>query len=316
MLNPRKEGSVQGTAQTEAKPGFRPSTSELRGKSVAKLPSKTTSLFTDLTGILKKNEGPSGLHSFCPTANLLRPSRFSRVKVDGATNAGLAPASKPTLNQGPSVMKPPQIANKDSKQSDGQMLAGSPKETQPLQIKTIASQHSAFQSYSKPGRNAEDASKPLEDQKFKPISIQIQQPPLADRSSELPKESSILSATPSVEHDGSKRSLQQLEIHDLQLLLRDYSSSLGPSHLKPSQSNENKMLGKRKRKTERELCILRTELSINVMWTRESIKKLRAKYSADFSMNEQQIYKWWWDQTRKKSKYGEAVHDDDQLFSF
>ena len=121
-----------------------------------------------------------------------------------------------------------------------------------------------------------------------------------------------MSATPSTEHDGSKQSLQQLEIHDLQLLLRDYSSSLGPTHLKKDpQSNENKMLGKRKRKTERELCILRTELRKNVMWTRESIKKLREKYSADFSMNEQQIYKWWWDQTRKKSKYGVPGADED-----
>lgn len=58
---------------------------------------------------------------------------------------------------------------------------------------------------------------------------------------------------------------------------------------------------KRKRKTERELTILRQELNRNLMWTRESIKKLRARYSGDFSMSEQQIYKWWWDQTRKNS---------------
>ena len=38
------------------------------------------------------------------------------------------------------------------------------------------------------------------------------------------------------------------------------------------------------------------------MWTRESIKIMRAQYSEDFSMTEQQIYKWWWDQTRKRSK--------------
>lgn len=38
------------------------------------------------------------------------------------------------------------------------------------------------------------------------------------------------------------------------------------------------------------------------MWTRESIKVMRANYADEFSMSEQQIYKWWWDQTRKRSK--------------
>jgi hypothetical protein len=38
------------------------------------------------------------------------------------------------------------------------------------------------------------------------------------------------------------------------------------------------------------------------MWTRDSIKVMRAKYECDFEMSEQQIYKWWWDQTRKRSK--------------
>jgi hypothetical protein len=38
------------------------------------------------------------------------------------------------------------------------------------------------------------------------------------------------------------------------------------------------------------------------MWTRESIKEMRAKFESEFSMSEQQIYKWWWDQTRKRVK--------------
>lgn len=59
---------------------------------------------------------------------------------------------------------------------------------------------------------------------------------------------------------------------------------------------------KRKRKTERELRILRQELRKNLMWTRESIKQMRIKYESEFFMTEQQIYKWWWDQTRKRSK--------------
>jgi len=41
------------------------------------------------------------------------------------------------------------------------------------------------------------------------------------------------------------------------------------------------------------------------MWTRESIKHMRKMYESDFSMSEQQIYKWWWDQTRKRTKKNE-----------
>ena len=74
---------------------------------------------------------------------------------------------------------------------------------------------------------------------------------------------------------------------------------------KENRENVNaseKVIGKRKRKTEREIKILRSELKRNVMWTRESIKVMRANYADEFSMSEQQIYKWWWDQTRKRSK--------------
>lgn len=52
------------------------------------------------------------------------------------------------------------------------------------------------------------------------------------------------------------------------------------------EKETTKLLGKRKRKTERELIILRTELKKNIMWTRDSIKLMRAKYEADFSMSE------------------------------
>ena len=41
---------------------------------------------------------------------------------------------------------------------------------------------------------------------------------------------------------------------------------------KENVSPDGRILGKRKRKTERELKILRSELRRNVMWTRESIK--------------------------------------------
>jgi len=48
---------------------------------------------------------------------------------------------------------------------------------------------------------------------------------------------------------------------------------------------------------------------------------MRVKYESEFFMTEQQIYKWWWDQTRKRSKkairktkgstsYGKDVDDE------
>jgi len=85
--------------------------------------------------------------------------------------------------------------------------------------------------------------------------------------------------------------------------------------LELTEVNEN---GKRKRKTERELYLLRTELRKNAMWTRESIKKLRARHAKDFYMSEQQIYKWWWDQTRKRTRKGveNAQQAQDTVVSF
>mmetsp|Transcript_12198 Transcript_12198/g.18866 ORF Transcript_12198/g.18866 Transcript_12198/m.18866 type:complete len:109 (+) Transcript_12198:1351-1677(+) len=70
------------------------------------------------------------------------------------------------------------------------------------------------------------------------------------------------------------------------------------SHLTQSCSIQSK----RKRKSERELTILKKELAKNLLWTRESIKEMKELYGAQLKMTEQQIYKWWWDQTRKRSK--------------
>src|SRR3954469_16184005 len=56
--------------------------------------------------------------------------------------------------------------------------------------------------------------------------------------------------------------------------------------------------GKRKRKTERDLTVLREELKKELMWSREKITAL----SERLGLNETQIYKWWWDQTRKRAK--------------
>ena len=55
---------------------------------------------------------------------------------------------------------------------------------------------------------------------------------------------------------------------------------------KENCKDNGRMLGKRKRKTERELKILRSELRKNIMWTRESIKQMRKLYESDFSMSE------------------------------
>jgi hypothetical protein len=51
-----------------------------------------------------------------------------------------------------------------------------------------------------------------------------------------------------------------------------------------------------------EIDILQTEFNQNNMWTRETIKEIKRKNKAHLLMSEQQIYKWWWDQTRKFGK--------------
>lgn len=61
------------------------------------------------------------------------------------------------------------------------------------------------------------------------------------------------------------------------------------------------------------------------MWTRDSIKKLRAAHEKDFFMSEQQIYKWWWDQTRKRNRKAarksyesdvESIDNEEMIVSF
>lgn len=55
--------------------------------------------------------------------------------------------------------------------------------------------------------------------------------------------------------------------------------------------NSRDMQGKRKRKSERDLTVLREELKKELMWSRDKISQL----SERLSMSETQIYKWWWD---------------------
>ena len=56
---------------------------------------------------------------------------------------------------------------------------------------------------------------------------------------------------------------------------------------------------KRKRKTEKQLSCLQNELrGGNLLWSRHKIMDI----SERTGMSETQIYKWWWDQTRKRMK--------------
>jgi hypothetical protein len=63
-------------------------------------------------------------------------------------------------------------------------------------------------------------------------------------------------------------------------------------------SYADSLIGKRKRKSERDLSLLKDELKKDLMWTREKITEL----SKRLTMSETQVYKWWWDQTRKRVK--------------
>ncbi len=79
-----------------------------------------------------------------------------------------------------------------------------------------------------------------------------------------------------------------------------YSDLSKPSKNKSSSTTSEKLTvsGKRKRKTERDLTVLREELKKELMWSRDKISAL----SERLGLNETQIYKWWWDQTRKRAK--------------
>jgi hypothetical protein len=55
---------------------------------------------------------------------------------------------------------------------------------------------------------------------------------------------------------------------------------------------------RRKRKTERDLNYLRKELKKEFLWSREKIILISDK----LNLAETQVYKWWWDQTRKRQR--------------
>ena len=100
----------------------------------------------------------------------------------------------------------------------------------------------------------------------------------------------------------SSLGIPQTELKNVKTVAKEHKNKNSGKENRENGNASDKVIGKRKRKTEREIKILRSELKRNVMWTRESIKVMRANYADEFSMSEQQIYKWWWDQTRKRSK--------------
>ena len=56
--------------------------------------------------------------------------------------------------------------------------------------------------------------------------------------------------------------------------------------------------------------MLRQELKDNPRWTKESIKQFRATHEKDLFITEEQIYKWMWDQTKRREKEKDEVCDD------
>jgi hypothetical protein len=62
--------------------------------------------------------------------------------------------------------------------------------------------------------------------------------------------------------------------------------------------NSSTYLGKRKRKNNRQVGVLKKELKLKPLWSRADIDVLADR----LQMSATQIYKWWWDQTRKRIK--------------
>jgi len=82
-----------------------------------------------------------------------------------------------------------------------------------------------------------------------------------------------------------------------------------PIHPKEEEPQKKKSLGKRKRKTEQELAVLRSEFKKDHLWDKEKVAEIAVKCGLD----EAQVYKWWWDQTRKRAKL--AVEEGSDLAS-
>jgi len=55
---------------------------------------------------------------------------------------------------------------------------------------------------------------------------------------------------------------------------------------------------RRKRKSDLDVSHLKEELGKEFLWSCEKIMSI----SEDLNLAETQVYKWWWDQTRKRQK--------------
>jgi hypothetical protein len=71
-----------------------------------------------------------------------------------------------------------------------------------------------------------------------------------------------------------------------------------PKEKRSKNELELNACGRRKRKSERDLAFLRKELKKEFLWSREKIIEI----SDRLNLAETQVYKWWWDQTRKRQK--------------
>ena len=94
--------------------------------------------------------------------------------------------------------------------------------------------------------------------------------------------------------------LNQLEAKFTNAAGNDFAQSLSNSSDQQYESNFHcSILGKRKRKSERDLSYLRNELKKDFLWSRVKIEQI----AQDLGMSDTQVYKWWWDQTRKRQKF-------------
>jgi hypothetical protein len=84
----------------------------------------------------------------------------------------------------------------------------------------------------------------------------------------------------------SSLGIPQTELKNVKTVAKEHKNKNSGKENRENGNASDKVIGKRKRKTEREIKILRSELKRNVMWTRESIKVMRANYADEFSMSE------------------------------
>eukprot|EP00347_Sterkiella_histriomuscorum_P006462 403352682 len=125
---------------------------------------------------------------------------------------------------------------------------------------------------------------------------------LRNSQSQSPPNDSTSESTEKKQSSSSQNLLQDLMNFSSQQSTQPSSSQVEEqaSQIQPQTfSQSEKLLGKRKRKSERDLSYLRDELKKDFLWSRAKIEDI----SNHLRMSDTQVYKWWWDQTRKRQKY-------------